>query len=217
MVLLGIILSRVPIRLAFNSLLPALPMIGILALLQLLFWKDIDSGVLVQVAVFRIYWGGILAGIKLCVRFTALILMLNLASFCISSSMLIDGLESILKPLARLKLPVQDIILAIEVTLNFLPFLARSMERITKAQAARGADWDLHNGGIIRRVRQIVPLIVPLFLLSLRRAERLALAMDARGFHSKNQRTSLSELIFDWRDGIAVLFAIIASVIIIAV
>jgi energy-coupling factor transport system permease protein len=216
-VLLGIVLSRVPIGLAARSLLPAFPLIFILAALQLLFWKNPSSDVLFQAGGIQIYWNGILSGIKLCVRFTALILILNLASFCISSSMLIDGLESLLKPLARLKLPVQDIILTIEVTLNFLPFLARSMENIAKAQAARGADWDLQKVGILRRVRQIVPLIVPLFLLSLRRAERLALAMDARGFHSKGEHTSLNELFFGWRDSIAVLFAVLVSIIIIIV
>ena len=124
-------------------------------------------------------------------RFMSLIMGLTLVSAVISATEIINGLEGLLSPLNRIGLPVQDFVLMVQVTLHFIPFLAQAAERIAKAQASRGADWGTHSGGIFQRVRQVLPLIVPLFLTSLRRAENLALAMEARGYGSKSRRTSM--------------------------
>jgi energy-coupling factor transport system permease protein len=86
--------------------------------------------------------------------------------------------------------------------MRFLPLLAQSAERIAKAQASRGSEWGTRKGNLFSQVKQIIPLIVPLFLISLRRAETMALAMDARAYGLKNQRTSLYELHFDWKDAL---------------
>jgi len=105
--------------------------------------------------------------------------------------------------------------MVIQVTLRFLPFLAQSAERIAKAQASRGAEWGAKSKGLAGRVRQIAPLIIPLFTTSLRRAETMALAMDARAYGFKANRTSLYEYSFNRRDIVflIVMLALTAAVI----
>ena len=88
----------------------------------------------------------------------------------------------------------------VQVTLRFLPLLAQTTERIAKAQASPGANWDSRRGHLLARLRQVIPIIIPLFLASLRRAEAMALAMDAPAYGSSPERTSLVELHFRFRN-----------------
>jgi energy-coupling factor transport system permease protein len=102
--------------------------------------------------------------------------------------------------LNRIGIHTMDLVMVMQVSIRFLPLLAQSAERIAKAQASRGAEWGVKSGGLVSQVKRVIPLIVPLFLTSLRRAETLALAMDARAYGLKNQRTSLYELNLQWKD-----------------
>jgi energy-coupling factor transport system permease protein len=99
----------------------------------------------------------------------------------------------------------------VQVMLRFIPFLAMGAERIAKAQASRGADWGTRKGSVLQRVRQAFPLLVPLFLTGLRRAEALALAMEARGYANRSRHTSMIELKFRLKDALAVLAAGVLS------
>ena len=105
---------------------------------------------------------------------SALVLLFGLASFCLSTPDLIKGLGSLMRPLEWLHLPVRDFILILQVTLRFIPLLALTAERIAKAQASRGADWGGKRGGLVARVRRVVPILVPLFVNALRKAEIMA-------------------------------------------
>ena len=113
-------------------------------------------------------------------------------------SELIHGLLRLLSPLNHL-IKTIDMVMVIQVMLRFFPFLTQSAERIAKAQASRGAEWGVKSRGLFTRIRQVVPLIIPLFLISLRRAENLALAMDARAYGYLDTRTSMQELHFTCR------------------
>jgi len=124
------------------------------------------------------------------------------------------GLERLLRPVGRLGLPIQDFVLMIQVALRFLPLLAREAERIAKSQASRGAEWGTGRGGLLRRTRQALPILVPLFLVSLQRAEALAMAMEARGYRSDGRRTSMVALNFRRGDYLALLLSLIASAVI---
>ena len=84
-------------------------------------------------------------------------------------------------------------------------------ERIVKAQASRGSDWGTKKKGLVNRIKQVVPMIIPLFITSLRRSENLALAMDARAYGVYNRRTSMTEMHFTWKDALAVLISIMVS------
>jgi len=127
-------------------------------------------------------------------------------SYTTSTTQMTQGLNGLLKPLRALLIPVDDFVMMVQITLRFLPLLALSAERIAKAQAARGADWDARPGSFFARIRQIVPMLVPLFMTSLHRAENLALAMDARAYGS-GERSSLAELKMQPRDWICMMVA----------
>jgi energy-coupling factor transport system permease protein len=206
--LAGLGLARVPMRFALRGLLPPLPFLLILALLQV-FVNPYPETSPVYLHIWSLAISGIdlWVGAALLIRFTGLILGLSLIAFCLSTSEMIYGLSAILRPLTRLGLPVHDLVMMVQVTMRFIPLLAQSMERIAKAQAARGADWGSGRGGLFTRVRRVIPLIVPMFLVSLRRAELMALAMDARGY-GRAGRTSMIETHINWRDGFAVMISL---------
>jgi energy-coupling factor transport system permease protein len=211
-------LARVPLKYALRGLLPPLPFILFLALLQI--FLGIQGNATVPLASTNVglellglppwLWSRILDALTLLMRFAALILGISLISFCISTTELIHGLTSLLTPLTRLGLPTHDFVLMIQVALHFLPLLAREAEHIAKAQASRGAEWGVKQRqglgrgllNLFKRVRHALPLLVPLFLTALRRAENLALAMEARGY-SAAKRTSIVTLRFQGADGIA--------------
>lgn len=211
-VLVGLALARIPLRYALRSLLTPLPFIVLLALIQLFFSFHDPAAVPVwALGPVRVYAAGIGAAALLTLRFLALILLLSLWTFCLSSSELVRGLETLFRPLTDWGLPTQDLVLAVQATLHFMPLLAREAERIAKAQASRGAEWGTGRGGLLRRARQMLPILLPLFLTALQRAETLALAMEARGYRGRG-RTSLVELRWRWADSVALVVAVAASV-----
>jgi len=217
LMLLILRLARIPFRYALRGLVAPLPFLVILAVLQIFFNQQAPgSPVLFVVGPVSITLFDLQAGAKLLLRFFALILGLSLASYTSSTSEMTQGLNLLLAPLARLRLPVQDFVMMVQITLRYLPLLAQSAERIAKAQASRGADWDAR-GGLLARVRQTIPLIVPLFLSSLHKAENMALAMDARAYGSAAARSSIAEFRFTRRDGFVIGAALILSVLIIVV
>ncbi len=207
-VLLGLVglllLARVPLGYALRGLLPPLPFILLLALLQVLL-NDLGTEVLLQVGPVAVTLGDLEFALLLLVRFAGLILIISLISFTISTPEIVRGLASLLHPLAVLGLPTHEFVLMVQVSLRFLPLLAQEAERIAKAQASRGAEWGTGRGGLLRRARRALPLIVPLFLTALRRAERLAEAMEARGYHGGQGRTSMVTLRWRAADTLALL------------
>lgn len=208
MAILGLIIARIPLRYTLRSLAAPLPFLLILALLQVLFTRNPQSdAVLWEYWLIRITPAGLLSGLLLILRFIALIMALSLASFTLSSSDLIQGLNSLFKPLARLGLPIQDLIMMIQVALRFLPLLALTAERTAKAQASRGADWGTGKGGFLQRVRRVVPLILPLFLASLQKAENMSQAMDSRGYGVSKVRSEMYEMKFNWVDALVMIAA----------
>jgi energy-coupling factor transport system permease protein len=209
-------IAQIPFRYALRGLLTPLPFLVVLALLQVFFNPHLPgSPVLLAYGPLVISVYDISVGAKLLLRFFGLVLGLSLASFTLSTSEMTQGLNLLLAPLARLRLPVQDFVMMVQITLRYLPLLAQAAERIAKAQASRGADWEAR-GGLVSRVRQTIPIIVPLFLASLRRAENMALAMDARAYGSAMVRSSIAEFHFTTKDGIVLAVAAALAVMIIA-
>lgn len=210
---IGLFIARIPLRYALKGLVAPLPFIVFIVLLQVLFFSTtLNTPLLFVWGPIHITLAGLWAALQLLLRFVALILCLSLTSFCTSTSELITGLDRLLSPLGRLGIQTMDFVMAIQVAMRFLPLLAQSAERIAKAQASRGAEWGGRNGNLIQQTKRILPLIVPLILTSLRRAESLALAMDARAYGLGKNRTSLYELSFTLRD----LYFLLASLGVIA-
>jgi len=217
-VLLGLVLGRIPMKFALLGLLPPLPFLLILAVLQVFITPHaVDAVPLLSLGPVHIYLNGLSTAGMLLLRFVVLILGLGLASYTLSTSEMIHGLESLFTPLARMGIPTHDLVMVLQVTVRFIPFLAQAAERIAKAQASRGAEWGTGKAGLLARTKQFLPLILPLFLTSLRRAETMALAMDARGYATVTRRTSMQVLIFTWRDAVAILLGIAAGIAILLV
>lgn len=203
--ILCLYVGRIPLRFALRGLIPPLPFLLFLAVLQAFFYPLQTHGPLL------LHWGpvnlstaSLWSGATLILRFGALFLGISLATFTLSTSEMIHGLRALLYPLQKIGLPSQDLVMMIQVTLHFLPFLAQAAERIVKAQASRGADWDTRRGGLMGRVRLVIPLIVPLFLTSLRRAENLAIAMEARGYAASSIPTTMEVIHWEAKDSLAV-------------
>jgi energy-coupling factor transport system permease protein len=211
-ILICLTVARVHLRYALRGLVVPLPFLLILAVLQFFFNAQPDSAeVFARWGSLTLSLSDIWVALTLLARFAVLVLALELSSFVISNSELIYGLNELLSPLKRIGVPTEDFVMVIQVALRFLPLLAQEAERIAKAQAARGAEWGTRQGNFLRRIKQIIPLLVPLFLTSLRKANNLALAMDARAYGTASRRTALMEFKFKWRDGSAIGLAVVIT------
>ena len=211
-VFLLLILSRVPAGYALRGLLPPIPFLLLLAVLQVF----ISPHPAIAEPIFRIlgigiFIEGIRAAILLLMKFFELIILFSILSASISTLELIHGLDLLFKPLRRFGIRADAAAMTIQVAFRFMPFLAISAERIAKAQASRGAEWGSGRMNLVRRVRQIVPLLVPLFNSSLRQAETLADAMLARGYESSHSRTGMTDYLFTWLDAVFLLVSGIAA------
>jgi energy-coupling factor transporter transmembrane protein EcfT len=135
-------------------------------------------------------------------QFVALVVSAAVLTMTTAPSELVGGFERLLRPFNRLGVPSHDIAIMVSVALRFVPTLLEEVERMKEAQAARGADFA--GGGLIRRLRKMATLVIPLILCTFRRADELALAMEGRGYH-RGPRTYLRELKFTRADYAALL------------
>jgi energy-coupling factor transport system permease protein len=153
-----------------------------------------------------ITWEGILAGVRQIYRLCLLVIIAALLTFTTSPSQLAHGLEALLGPLARLGLPVRELAMVLTIALRFVPTLSDEVDKIIKAQRSRGLDSVSMNP--FHRVRSWVPAFVPIFVSAFRRAEDLAVAMEARGFRGAVYRTRLYRLRLTRRDLAAALIVL---------
>lgn len=196
-----LIISRVPAKYALKGLIKPLPFLLILAGLQLFITPHSKDALPVfQLSGIQIFVTGIKAAILLLMKFAGLIMLFFISSASISTLELIHGLDLLFKPLTKLGIQTQSASMTLQITLRFIPFLAISAERIAKSQASRGAEWGSGKMTLVKRVRQVIPLLIPLFNSSLRQAETLADAMLARGFENTSSRSGLREYTFTWLD-----------------
>jgi len=210
-VLALILLSRISVRYALQGLRPAVPMIAVLAVMQLLFLGDFyipSAGLrtLLRWGPIHITTGGVqLVVVSIC-RLVELMLLVSLLTLTTTLTELTHGMESLMSPLARFGFPAHELSLIATIALRFVPILAQELETIVKAQASRGADFG--RGGrlhFVRRTRELLPLLVPLFLDAFRRAEDLILAMEARCYMGGRGRTHLVRFRSSPRDYLAII------------
>lgn len=208
-------ISRTPLQYMLRGLLPPLPFLMLLAILQAFIAPHaISSQPICSILSLAVFPEGILAAAALLLRFSGLLILLTVATVTISTLEMIDGVDLLLRPLNSLGIPTAPLIMVIQITLRFIPFLAINAEKIAKSQASRGAEWDMKGGGIFRRARRVLPLLIPLFSSSLQQAETLAEAMLARGYAANAHKTSLVSYCLRWSDAIFILFSAIASALI---
>lgn len=211
----GIFLSQLPLKFYFKGFTVALPFIAIIAVINMIFNTLVDQEpIYLRWGFLVISQGDIALSIKLILRFAASILFISVTSSNLSTSRFIHGLEKIMSPLKKIGIPALDFIVSVEIAIRFIPILTLTAERIAKAQASRGASWGTGKGGLMARVRQIIPVLLPLFIQSLHKAEALALAMDARGFGVMPEHTDYIHSEFHLSDAFFILICLAASVLI---
>ena len=154
---------------------------------------------------------GLETAVKMAIRLSFLIIGSSVMTLTTTPNNLTDGMESLMKPLRRLHVPVHEIAMMMSIALRFIPILLEETDKIMKAQMARGADFE--SGNLIQKAKSLVPLLVPLFISAFRRASDLAMAMEARCYRGGEGRTKMKPLIYKRRDAIAfaVLFVYLAA------
>jgi energy-coupling factor transport system permease protein len=192
--LLGLRVARISVRFALAGLRPMLPFLALLALLQVFAIPQHAARAIWHWGIVTVTDRGLLAGALLLARFCTIVLGLSLFSFSTTTTELTHGVEHLLRPLQSLGLPAHEFALMVNIAIRFLPTLAEEAERLMKAQASRGADFGRGQGSFVQRTRRLLPLLVPLFLVSLRRADELIEAMEARCYIGGKGRTYLIHL-----------------------
>lgn len=185
-------IARIPLSYGLSGIKPALPFIIILALLQLLFYGEVATGgvVYLEYGIVKITSESVRMVIVSALRFTEIIFLSSVLTLSTSTTQLTHGLYSLLRPLEKVRFPVHAFSLVITIAVRFVPTFALEMEKMMKAQASRGAEFGSGEWWrIIRRTRDMFPLIIPLFNVALARAEDLILAMEARCYTPGNERT----------------------------
>lgn len=181
------LLSRVPISYMIKGLKPILWIILFTMILHVFMTKE--GPVLYDLGWTTIHEGGVVQGVFIALRLLFLIILTSLLTLTTTPIDITDGIESVLAPLKKVKFPVHEFALMMSISLRFIPTLLQETEKIMKAQTARGAEFS--SGPIKERVKAFVPLLVPLFVSAFKRAEDLALAMEARGYRGGEGRTKL--------------------------
>lgn len=209
--LLVIFSSRIRIYFLMNGLKPILFLIIFTFLMHIFFTKE--GAVLLDWKFIKIYEEGLRQAIFISIRFLVLVLMTSVLTLTTSPISITDGLEDLLGPFKRFKLPVHELALMMSISLRFIPTLMDETDKILKAQLARGSD--ISTGSIKQRVRAVIPLLVPLFVSAFKRAEDLAVAMEVRGYRGGEGRTRYRQLKWHWRDTlIMVLFVVLVAVLV---
>lgn len=206
------ILSKISFKTYFKGLKPLLIIVIITGIINLFYGK---GDPLVQFWVFKITADGILNASKMILRIALLVISTAMLTYTTSPVLLTGGLEQLLSPLKVIKVPVHEFSMMITIALRFIPTLTEETDKIISAQKARGADFE--SGNLLKRVKAIVPIIIPLFISSFRRADELAVAMECRCYTGDGKnRTRLTKYSFRFRDYVAFLLvcAFLAGVIV---
>ncbi|MED1205630.1 energy-coupling factor transporter transmembrane component T family protein [Heyndrickxia acidicola] len=206
-----ILISGISFRFFFNGLKPILWLILFTLVLQLFLTRQ--GHVVFHYKFISIYDEGVRQGIFISIRFMLLIFLTSLLTLTTTPISLTDGLESLLNPFKKLRLPIHELALMMSISLRFIPTLMDETEKIMKAQMARGVDFS--SGPIKERVQAIIPLLIPLFVSSFKRAEELAIAMEARGYQGGEGRTKYRLLSWRFSDTFSLVILVILTVLLI--
>ncbi len=207
----GMLISGVPMKMLIKSLRAILMIICITAALNLFYITD--GNVLFPGTFLKITDKGLYTAIFMTVRIACLIIGSSLMTFTTTPTMLTDAIERLLSPLKIFKIQVHTLAMMMTLALRFIPTLIEEIDKIMNAQKARGAD--LESGNLVQRAKSLVPILVPLFVSSFRRAYELAFAMECRCYTGGNNRTRMKQMKFSYLDLLFVfaMLCIIAGVI----
>ncbi|HEM3702289.1 TPA: energy-coupling factor transporter transmembrane protein EcfT [Streptococcus suis] len=202
-----VMLSRIRLSFFINGLKPMIGIILFTTFFQVFFTPG--ATILWEFWIFKLSVEGLQQAGIIFVRFVLIIFFSTLLTLTTTPLSLADGIESGLAPLKRLKVPVHEIGLMLSMSLRFVPTLMDDTTRIMNAQRARGVDFN--EGNLIQKVKSVIPILIPLFASSFKRADALATAMEARGYQGGEGRTKYRILAWKWADSLAILVMIILA------
>lgn len=206
-------LAKIKIIMIFKSVKPILPLMIFTGILNLFFVKGETP--LFKWEFIEIYPEGIDTALFMLIRVLTLIIGMSLLTYTTSPIMLTDAIERLLSPLKKIHVPVHELSMMMTIALRFIPTLVEETDKIMSAQKARGAEMD--TGGLIKKAKSLIPVLIPLFVSAFKRANELATAMECRCYHGGEGRTRLKVMHTAPRDyvAIAVMLALFAGVIVI--
>lgn len=181
--------SKIPIRYTLKGLKPIMLIIVFAALMNILFTP---GTAIFSFKFIRITYEGIQLATKMGLRLALLVISTSLLTLTTTPIALTDGLERLFEPLKHIKVPVHEFAMMMTIALRFIPILLEETDKIMKAQASRGADFE--TGNIVKKAKSFIPILVPLFVSAFRRADELADAMNARCYRGGIGRTRMNEL-----------------------
>ncbi|HFI0041177.1 TPA: energy-coupling factor transporter transmembrane protein EcfT [Streptococcus suis] len=202
-----VMLSRIRLSFFINGLKPMIGIILFTTFFQVFFTPG--ATILWEFWIFKLSVEGLQQAGIIFVRFVLIIFFSTLLTLTTTPLSLADGIESGLAPLKRLKVPVHEIGLMLSMSLRFVPTLMDDTTRIMNAQRARGVDFN--EGNLIQKVKSVIPILIPLFASSFKRADALATAMEARGYQGGEGRTKYRILAWKWADSLAILVMVILA------
>ncbi len=187
-----ILAAAIPLHYALCGLKPMLPVLVIMWIFQLFLYKTPGSEVIFHWWIFEATTAGLHMGNLITMRVLLLFMVTTLLTLTTSVVALTDGLESLLKPLRAIGLPSQELVMTLVIALRFVLILAEELEKIIKAQMARGVSFD--RGNFIQKTRKLFPVFLPLFIGAFKRAEELIVAMESRSYTGGKGRTKMKTL-----------------------
>lgn len=196
--LIGI--SKVPVKFILRGLKPIFLIIVITFLLNMFM---IDGDTLFKLGFLRVTHQGLYTAFFMATRLILLIIGSSLLTLATRPMALTDGIESLLSPLKRIKVPSHELAMMMTIALRFIPTLLEETDKIMKAQQARGADFE--TGNLFKRARHMIPILIPLFVSAFRIAQDMAMAMEARCYRGGDGRTRMNPMKYQARDGVAFL------------
>lgn len=205
-----ILVSRIPVRIVLRSIRALIFIMAFTAVINIFWFVEKDAAPLLQWRFITIYAGGLYNALFILIRITCMVIGTGIfLTYTTSPIALTDAIERLLRPLAKIKVPVHEFAMMMTISLRFIPTIVEETDRIMSAQKARGADFT--TGSLVSRAKALIPVIIPLFASAFRRAGELATAMECRCYHGGEGRTKLRILKYHGRDFIA-LFVIVLFV-----
>lgn len=196
--------SKVPLKFMMKGLKSIIMLLMITVIFNLFL---IQGTPVIRIWKLTITKEGIETAVFMAVRLIYLIIGSSIMTLTTTPNNLTDGLEKSLSPLRKIRVPVHEIAMMMSIALRFIPILLEETDKIMKAQMARGADFE--SGSLIQKAKNMIPLLVPLFISAFRRANDLAMAMEARGYHGGEGRTKMRPLVYAGRDRAAYLILLV--------
>ena len=207
----AVALSRLPVRLLWRSIKPILFLVAFTAVLNVLYVHEGDT--LFQWRFIHVTTGGLQNAAFIAVRIVLLIVGSSLLTYTTTPTALTDAIERLLAPLKWVKVNPHELAMMMTIALRFIPTLMEETDKIMSAQKARGADME--SGGLLQRVRALIPILIPLFVSSFRRAYDLAMAMECRCYQGGEGRTRMKQLHTAPRDWVALgVYLLVAAAIV---